>query len=279
MWEIETDLPIQLSAIHLDHVQVTATETAYLKLERCARSYQTRYADRAIGKIQGVQTARSLFRAIGVDPTKRRPSSEALLRRALKGKALYTVNSLVDVGNWCSLDFLLPVCIYDADRLNGDVVIRKGRENESYIGLNNHTIHLYDRYMLADETGGFGSPDHRLPADRRLVRHPAGRTGYLCAGGLSFGNTRRTGGLFCAAGHGSLRRGHRAAGNFRSAVRPRRCRTSRIRGGRMSRASPTIPKSAILKIGAAGSALIATMVSDDRMPTRCCTAPLIPTAT
>lgn len=158
MWEIETDLPIQLSAIHLDHVQVTATETAYLKLERCARSYQTRYADRAIGKIQGVQTARSLFRAIGIDPTKRRPSSEALLRRALKGKALYTVNSLVDVGNWCSLDFLLPVCIYDVDRLNGDVVIRKGRENETYIGLNNHTINLHDRYMLADETGGFGSP-------------------------------------------------------------------------------------------------------------------------
>ena len=51
---------------------------------------------------------RGMFRRTGLDPTKRRPSSEALLRRVRKGEALPRINSLVDVCNWCSLEFQLP---------------------------------------------------------------------------------------------------------------------------------------------------------------------------
>ena len=41
--------------------------------------------------------ARQLYRNIGIDPTKNRPSSEALLRRTLKGHGLYQINSVVDI--------------------------------------------------------------------------------------------------------------------------------------------------------------------------------------
>ena len=93
-----------------------------------------------------------------MDPIKHRPSSEALLRRALKGKNYFSINTLVDLGNWCSLDFLLPICVYDADKTEGDITARLGHESESYYGHNNREINLYNRYLIADKKGPFGSP-------------------------------------------------------------------------------------------------------------------------
>ena len=51
---------------------------------------------------------RTMYRKVGLDPTKRRPSSEALLRRVLRGEPLPRVNTLVDVCNWCSVELQLP---------------------------------------------------------------------------------------------------------------------------------------------------------------------------
>ena len=57
---------------------------------------------------------RAMYRRTGLDPTKRRPSSEALLRRVRKGEPLPRINSLVDVCNWCSLEFQLPYGLYQS---------------------------------------------------------------------------------------------------------------------------------------------------------------------
>ena len=55
----------------------------------------------------------------GIDPTKTRPSNEALLRRVRKGQPLPRVNSLVDVINWCSVEFQLPYGLYDRRQIRG----------------------------------------------------------------------------------------------------------------------------------------------------------------
>lgn len=58
------------------------------------------------------EAVRAMYRHVGLDPTKRRPSSEALLRRIAKGEPLPRINSLVDICNWCSLEFQLPYGLY-----------------------------------------------------------------------------------------------------------------------------------------------------------------------
>src|SRR6185436_16071935 len=78
---------------------------------------------------------RTMYKRVGLDPTKTRPSSEALLRRVRKGDTLPRINSLVDVCNWCSLEFQLPYGLYDASRVDGDIELRIGREGESYPGI------------------------------------------------------------------------------------------------------------------------------------------------
>ena len=105
-----------------------------------------------------LKPARKLYYAIGMEPTRIRPSSEALFRRVIKGKPLYQINSIVDVGNYCSLAYLLPIGMYDAAKIQGDVVLRKGKEGESYPGIGKDEIHLYNRLTVADRMGPFGNP-------------------------------------------------------------------------------------------------------------------------
>ncbi len=101
---------------------------------------------------------RTMYKRVGLDPTKRRPSSEALLRRVRKGEPLPRINSMVDVCNWCSLEFQLPYGLYDASRIEGDVVLRIGREGESYPGIRKDDVHVGGRITLADRVGPFGNP-------------------------------------------------------------------------------------------------------------------------
>jgi DNA/RNA-binding domain of Phe-tRNA-synthetase-like protein len=157
-WNIAANTPAQLGIALIENVSVTPETRAFERLIACARKYQQEFSGKSPGEIEQVQTARRLFRAIGIDPTRRRPSSEALLNRALKNKGLSGVNNLVDVGNWCSLEFLLPLCIYDATKIAGPVTVRQGQNDDEYEALNQRRVNLHGRYLLADQHGAFGSP-------------------------------------------------------------------------------------------------------------------------
>jgi DNA/RNA-binding domain of Phe-tRNA-synthetase-like protein len=101
---------------------------------------------------------RTMYKRVGIDPTKTRPSSEALLRRVRKGDPLPRINSMVDVCNWCSFEFQLPYGLYDAARIHGDVTLRIGREGESYPGIRKDDVHVNGRIALIDAVGPFGNP-------------------------------------------------------------------------------------------------------------------------
>lgn len=155
---IHLDLPIRLAIITTEKIRVSSHQAAFLELQKCAARYRERYGSLEIGQVGGVQLARQLFRELGIEPTKHRPASEALLRRALKDLSFYSINNLVDVCNFCALDFLLPNGVYDRRKLKGDIVLRRGRPCEEYIGHNGQPVHLAGRYTLVDEIGPFGSP-------------------------------------------------------------------------------------------------------------------------
>ena len=101
---------------------------------------------------------RTMYKRVGIDPTKRRPSSEALLRRVCKGAALPRINAMVDVCNWCSLECQLPYGLYDVAHIEGNVVLRLGVDGESYPGIRKDEVHVAGRITLADRQGAFGNP-------------------------------------------------------------------------------------------------------------------------
>ena len=116
------------------------------------------FAGKQPADIPGVAETRTLFHQLDIDPTKNRPSSEALLRRVLQGKGLPKVNAVVDVCNLCSLEHQLPLGLYDRDLVKGIVQVRVGREGEGYAGIRKQRVHLTGRLLLSDDDGPFGAP-------------------------------------------------------------------------------------------------------------------------
>lgn len=118
----------------------------------------SRYGGKPTTDVPGVAEARALFHALDLDPTKTRPSSEALLRRVLQGKGLPQVNPAVDVCNLCSLEDQIPLGLYERDLVRGSVRVRLGTEGEGYPGIRKQRVNLAGRLLLADDDGPFGAP-------------------------------------------------------------------------------------------------------------------------
>lgn len=101
---------------------------------------------------------RTMYKKVGIDPTKTRPSNEALMRRVRKGGTIPRINSAVDVINWCSLEFQLPYGLYDASKIAGPVTMRLGQPGESYVGIRKDDVNVAGRIALVDDSGPFGNP-------------------------------------------------------------------------------------------------------------------------
>ncbi len=119
---------------------------------------RARHAGHTPADIRELDEARRLYRAAGVDPTRTRPSSEALLRRALKEQPPPRVNNAVDACNLASVTFLLPIGLYDRDAVRGDAIVRLGCEGDEHDGIRKGPVHLAGRLGLFDALGPFGSP-------------------------------------------------------------------------------------------------------------------------
>jgi DNA/RNA-binding domain of Phe-tRNA-synthetase-like protein len=109
--------------------------------------------------LEDAAAVRTMYKRVGLDPTKTRPSSEALLRRVRRGEPLPRINTMVDVCNWCSLEFQLPYGLYDLATIEGDEIeMRLGHDGESYAGIRKDDVHVAGRICLSDARGPFGNP-------------------------------------------------------------------------------------------------------------------------
>jgi len=133
-------------------------ETFAAERDESIRTLLKRYSGRQTADIPGVAETRSMFHRLGVDPTKSRPASEALLRRVIQGKGLPAIQPAVDVCNLASLEHQLPLGLYDRARIRGGVECRIGRAGEGYEGIRRTRVNLASRLLLADDEGPFGAP-------------------------------------------------------------------------------------------------------------------------
>ncbi len=79
-----------------------------------------------------VKAYRGFMWSLGIDPTKVRPSSEALVRRIINKGSLPRINSIVDAGNLVSCKTLVPIGIYDLDVIKMPLVLRLSSGGEEF---------------------------------------------------------------------------------------------------------------------------------------------------
>jgi len=175
---------LRLGIVVLEELQVRESEPALVaEIDELGRSLRQRYGELRSSEVPGTADARTLYKALGIDPTKTRPSNEALLRRVLKGESLYRVNTLVDALNLCSLRAQLPFGLYDLDHVAPPVVLRRGHAGESYEGIRKGPVNVEGRPALADAQGAFGNPtSDSLRTSISLATQRALVTAYAPAG-------------------------------------------------------------------------------------------------
>ncbi|MEY8750238.1 B3/B4 domain-containing protein [Alkalicoccobacillus gibsonii] len=108
--------------------------------------------------IEGIAAWREVFKAFGIPASRYRPSHEALYRRVKKGEFLVAPHSAIDLNNFFSLEYQIPVGIYDASKLSGPISFRLGKVGETYEGLNGRVFQAEGKLISADQQGPFGSP-------------------------------------------------------------------------------------------------------------------------
>ena len=150
---------VTLGWLEADGVAATPLPLAFAEERDAAiAALLARHAGRPAADIPGVAENRAMFHRLGIDPTKTRPSSEALLRRVQQGKGLPAILPAVDVCNFASLEYQLPLGLYDRSAVRNAVFARLGRIGEGYDGIRKGNVNLSGRPLLADDDGAFGAP-------------------------------------------------------------------------------------------------------------------------
>jgi DNA/RNA-binding domain of Phe-tRNA-synthetase-like protein len=112
----------------------------------------------AIKDQQQIAATRNVYAACGKEPSRYRPSAEALMRRIVKGQDLYQINTLVDLINLVSLKTGYSIGGFDANYVQGNVEASIGREGEPYQGIGKGELNIHNLPVLRDSIGAFGTP-------------------------------------------------------------------------------------------------------------------------
>ena len=114
--------------------------------------------DHPVTQLEGIAEWRKLWKKLGADPNRYRHSAESLMRRISKQNYLTPLHSGVDLNNFFSLQYEMPIGLYDVSKIKEFVEITLGHEEVGYEGLNGRFNTLKNILYSRDEVGAFGSP-------------------------------------------------------------------------------------------------------------------------
>lgn len=122
-----------------------------------------RYTTETLKDIPSIKATRNIYKKCGKDPSRYRPSGEALIRRIINGSKLYQINTAVDLINLASIRFGYSIGGFDADKIESETLtLGIGLTNEPYIGIGRGQLNIEGLPVYRDSIGGIGTPtsDH-----------------------------------------------------------------------------------------------------------------------
>ncbi len=132
--------------------------------------YRHKYALETLKDEAKVRAYRDFFWRVGIDPTKVRPASEALLRRVLRGGSIPRINTLVDAYNLASMDTHVSLAAFDLSTLNGDLLMRPAVDGEAFHGIGMPSpIALQGKEVVVEDSEGLIAVYPYRDADRTKV--------------------------------------------------------------------------------------------------------------
>lgn len=129
------------------------------RIEEFTELYRRKYTTDSIKQMSAIQATRQAYKKCGKDPSRYRPSSEALCRRILRGIPLYQIDTLVDLINLASIYSGHSIGGFDRDKIQGSrLVLGIGKAGEPYEGIGRGELNIEGMPVYRDAVGGIGTP-------------------------------------------------------------------------------------------------------------------------
>jgi len=147
---------LRIGLIVISSVDNSKTGPAIAGLLRAEESeFKKKYFGKDISSISGIKAWREAYSAFGAKPKDFKSSIEALAKRVLKGEQLPSINPLVDLYNYISIKYVLPVGGEDLSRIKGAIRLRfaEGTEQFCRIGSDVNEPPEKGEVIYADDIG------------------------------------------------------------------------------------------------------------------------------
>ncbi|GAE29988.1 B3/B4 domain-containing protein [Alkalihalobacillus hemicellulosilyticus] len=149
----------KIGIIQYHHIEIQESPQMLKgRLRFFQETIQVELATKPVTEVAGIAEWRRTFKSLHIDPNRYRPSNEALLRRIKKGSTLPFIHSAVDLNTFFSLQYEIPIGIYDLTTIDTNLSIRLGQSGEAYLGINGRENQLKGKLISADTIGPFGGP-------------------------------------------------------------------------------------------------------------------------
>lgn len=149
---------MQLAIIRCNVINSVTSDELWLELNNECAKIKSAYQLLEINQRPAISATRQLYKALGKDPNRYRVSSEALCRRAVKGLALYRINTLVDLINILSIKSGYAIGGFDADKIVGNLTLTVGEKDQPFEAIGRGFLNIEGLPVYCDEIGGIGTP-------------------------------------------------------------------------------------------------------------------------
>ena len=163
------------AAVYAEVTNTPFSEGLWQEIDAFTLELRSTETANSIKQYPAIAATREAYRRCGKDPSRYRPSAEALRRRLLRGLELYRIDTLVDLINLVSLRTGYSIGGFDADKIQGaELCLGIGRAEEPFEGIGRGTLNIEGLPVFRDAQGGIGTPtsDHertKMDIDTRHI--------------------------------------------------------------------------------------------------------------
>ena len=151
------------AAVYAEVTNTPFSEGLWQEIEAFTAELRATETTDSIKQQPVIAATREAYKRCGKDPSRYRPSAEALRRRLMRGLELYRIDTLVDLINLVSLRTGHSIGGFDADKIQGNQLeLGIGKADEAFEGIGRGPLNIEGLPVYRDAAGGIGTPtsDH-----------------------------------------------------------------------------------------------------------------------
>ncbi len=149
---------LQLRVITCKVKNSVAPDRLWDEIDREICRIKNKYTIDQINKRSAISATRTVYKLLGKDPNRYRPSAEALCRRIVRDIPVYKVSTLVDIINLVSIRSGFSIGGFDAEKIQGRIVLGTGKAGEEFEAIGRGMLNIEGLPLYSDEAGGIGTP-------------------------------------------------------------------------------------------------------------------------